>query len=150
MSLKMPKVVGRPTLYKEEYCQQMIDYFKEAKLTETRKEIVASGGKAVEIEKTGCATIPSFAGFAMKMDICRDTLRDWCSRSNKFLLAYKRCKEIQEAWLMDNGLRGNVNTAFGIFTAKNVLQWRDKVEQIYSFEDIGFEDENDNEGDNNE
>lgn len=143
MSTEQPKsVLGRPPKYKKEYDQQILDYFTKAELTETETETVASAGKAIEIEKTVCGVMPTFSGFAISIDTHRETLINWCRDNASFLDAYKRCKEIQEAWLVTNGLKGKVNTAFGIFTAKNVLGWRDKTEQIHSFDDIHFEDDN--------
>lgn len=133
--------VGRPPKYKKEYCKQMLDYFKNAKLTDVQTEIVASGGKAVTIEKKVCGDMPTIGGFAISIDTHRATLYEWCRNYSEFRDAFKKCQEIQERWLTLNGLKGNVNTAFGIFTAKNVLGWRDKQEIQHSIDDIEFVDE---------
>ena len=45
-----------------------------------------------------------------------------------FCNAYKLCKQLQQDFLMDNGLIGASPGAAYIFTAKNVTSMRDKVE----------------------
>ena len=45
-----------------------------------------------------------------------------------FFNAYKRAKDHQERILVQNGLLGLYQGNFAIFTAKNVLGWRDKQE----------------------
>jgi hypothetical protein len=138
---KEKKPRGRPTKYDPKYCKEIVEYFLSAELTETYTETVASAGKAIEVEKTRCADMPTFIQFSLNIDVDVDTMLEWCKKYPEFFGAYKKCKKIQEKWLMQNGLKGNVNTAFGIFTAKNVLGWRDKVEQIHTIDDIEFEDE---------
>lgn len=134
---------GRPTKYDPKYCEEIVDFFENAPLTQEYRETTASGGKAVEVIKTKCAEMPTFINFALKIGVDTDTLLNWSKEHQDFFGAYKRCKKIQENWLTQNGLQSNVNTAFGIFVAKNVLGWRDKTEQIHSFDDIDFEDEGD-------
>lgn len=104
---------GRPTLYKERYCKDIIDYFSVKPYEKVGDDYCA-------------ADFPSFAGFASKIGVHRETLLNWCEEYQEFFDAYKRAKELQENFLIVNGNRGLINTAFGIFTAKNVLKWSDK------------------------
>lgn len=127
----------------------MLDYFQNAELIEEKTVTVASGGKAVQVDRVMCGDMPTLGGFAIEIQTHRDTLHEWCRKHASFSDAYKRCKIIQEHWLMQNGLKGNVNTAFGIFTAKNVLYWRDKIEQVHSFDDIDFDDDETEDEDDN-
>lgn len=69
---------------------------------------------------------PSFAGFAAKIKEHRGTIREWCEKFPEFDIAYKGAKELQENWMLINGNKGLVSTAFAIFTSKNVLGYRDK------------------------
>ena len=65
--------MGRPTKYKPEYCQQMIDYFS-VEPYKTVTKTVASQGKAVQIEVEEASDIPLYAGFCVEIDVDRDTL----------------------------------------------------------------------------
>lgn len=104
---------GHPTLYKPEYCEQLIEYFSEPPYEVIRNEERPSDFK-------------SLAAFANRLGVHRDTLHEWSKQHPEFSDAYKRAKQYQEEWLTVNGNKGLINPAFSIFTAKNVLQWRDK------------------------
>ena len=66
----------------------------------------------------------------------RDTLHSWATEKNpdqthknpRFSDAYKKAKDLQEANLVEGTISGAYNSTFAIFTAKNVLGWRDKTE----------------------
>lgn len=107
---------GRPTDYRPEYCQMLIDYFNR-KPYETNSE-----GNLEALD------FPSLAGFACTLEVSRDTLANWAKANKDFFCAYKRAKDYQENFLIVNSMKGLTNPAFSIFTAKNVLGWRDKVE----------------------
>lgn len=111
--------VGRPTDFKEEYTQKLIDYFSVKPYEEINGKLVASD-------------IPTLAGFACLIGQHRETLRNWCEQSPEFFAAFQKAKEFQENWLAVNGNKGLINPAFGIFTAKNVTTWRDKREMELS------------------
>jgi len=80
---------------------------------------------------------PTLARFAVMIGVTRETLHDWATSKNEdeslkypdFSYAYKKAKEYQEAILVEGALAGAFQANFSIFTAKNVLGWRDKVEQ---------------------
>jgi hypothetical protein len=128
--------VGRPTSYKPEYAVQLNEYFSSRIYirTETGKEIAED--------------FKSLAGFGLKIGVHRDTLHEWSRKYPEFSDAYKRAKEWQEFYLITNGLKGIINCSFAIFTAKNVLNWRDKqdvkqssqVEHITKVSDFDLEE----------
>ena len=62
------------------------------------------------------------------MDACRDTINEWVKEYPDFSAAHKKAKALQERFIAINGNKGLINTAFGIFTAKNVLRWTDRQE----------------------
>ena len=105
---------GRPTKYEDWMPQAILDYFT--------KEV---------------GNFPTLAGFSASIGVSRETLHDWATvkdangalRNAEFSDAYKRAKELQEQNLVTGALTGAYNPTFAIFTAKNVLGWRDKVEQ---------------------
>jgi len=82
---------------------------------------------------------PTLASFACQINVCRDTLYEWSTarypegheQENKlkypeFSYSYKVTKEHQERILTQGGLTGAFQGNFAIFTAKNVIGWRDK------------------------
>lgn len=105
--------VGRPSLYKPEYCELILEYFSVRPY-----ETVGINEKA--------ADFPSFAGFAAKIGVHRDTLHEWKDIHPEFSDAYMRAKEHQENFVLVNGMKGLVNTNFAMFATKNLLGYRDK------------------------
>lgn len=113
---------GRPTKYEDWIPEAMMEYFD--------KEV---------------GEFPTLAGFAAHINVTRETLHDWATAKNPdgshrhsdFSYAYKKAKELQEANLVKGALTGAYNPTFAIFTAKNVLGWRDKIEQEITGKDGG-------------
>ena len=113
MAAPTPKA-GRPTKYEDWIPEAMLAFFSR-----------------------GVGNFPTLAGFAASIGVSRETLHDWATakdvsgdlRNPIFSDAYKRAKELQENNLVEGALTGAYNPTFAIFTAKNVLGWRDKVEQ---------------------
>jgi hypothetical protein len=122
----MPR--GQPTIYDPKYCDEIIEYFSIAPYEERMKKVVTKQGDVVEIPFLDANDTPSFAGFAAKIGVDRTTIHNWCATHKEFFLAHKKAKELQENWLITNGNKGLVNTAFAIFMAKNVIGWRDRQE----------------------
>ena len=122
------KKVGTPTLYKKEYCEQMIEYFSIEPSYE--KEVVKynKSGDPYVVTETVANDFPNFAKFATMIGVHRETLLNWSDAHPEFFDAYKKCKSLQENFITVNGMSGRINTAFGIFVAKNVLGWSDKQE----------------------
>ena len=101
---KKARPIGRPTKYKREYCQQLIDY-----------------------SKTGM----SFESFALEIDIVPDTLHEWAKVHKEFSDAKKKAKALQERALMTIGLKGlkgdikGFRDATWIFWMKARFGWKD-------------------------
>lgn len=118
---KKKNPVGRPSGFKDEFADQLIEYFSAKPYTEKENREVAGD-------------VPTLAGFAIKLGVSRDTLLEWASALDEtgslkypeFSGAYKRARDYQENWLATNTLKNLVNPAFAIFMAKNVIGWRDK------------------------
>lgn len=122
---KEPKV-GRPSDYDQKYCQMIIDYFSVEPYREVEKEVVTKSGDVVKIHEDQANDVPTLAGFAITIGKHRDTLNEWAKEHHEFSVAIKRAKSLQENFLVVTGNRSLINTAFGIFTMKNVSGWRDK------------------------
>lgn len=118
--------MGRPTKYKEEYCDELIDFFDKELTREIIKTVITKTGEIVEIPEEVATDLPLFQSFAHEIGVCVDTLQEWKSKHDEFSSAYKRAKDLQMIHLVTNGLQGRYSNSFAIFTAKNILKWRDK------------------------
>lgn len=119
---------GRPTEYKPEYCQKLIEYFSVKPYELKKKQIVTKSGEVCEIEQEVANDMPTLAGFAIQVGVDRHTLAKWAKKHTDFGAAYKMAKEFQENYLVKNGMKSLIHPVFSIFVAKNVIGWRDKVE----------------------
>lgn len=125
--------VGRPSTYKDEYAEELIRYFDTSVYTIIEKTD-EKGNKSTEKVLN---PFPTLARFATKIGVTRETLHEWATlkdangelRYPEFAYAYKRAKDFQEALLVEGAIGGMYQANFSIFTAKNVLGWRDKSEQ---------------------
>ena len=124
--------MARPTTYREEYCQMIIDYFNIDAYKTIKLKYYYKNGESKDILKEVPNDLPLFSGFAVKIGVHRETLINWCDKHEEFFDAYKKAKELQRNMLITNGLRGNYQTAFAIFTAKNITDMRDRQEIEHS------------------
>lgn len=127
-SLEKPRKKGRPTKYDPKYCEELIKYFDIEPHFETPAITTYKDGTTKEEVKFIPSDLPTLAGFAAKIEVNRDTLQEWAKVHQEFSVAIKRAKDLQENILVTNGLKGLYSQPFAIFTAKNVLGWRDKSE----------------------
>lgn len=100
--------LGRPTKYKEEYCQMLIEH-------------MSSG--------------LSFESFAAVIDVNRDTLYEWAKVHSDFSDTKKRAFDKCLLWWEKAGIAGlwgtkdsQFNTGVFVFSMKNRFKWTDKVE----------------------
>jgi hypothetical protein len=129
---------GRPSSFKPEYTDLLIAYFSTPpyhqvvkKITEKQESGESRINEVPQFRDDGTpiyeiSDFPTMAGFAIKIGVHRDTLQEWAKNFAEFSDAYKKAKDYQENFLAVNGNRGLLPPAFAIFTAKNVIQWRDK------------------------
>jgi hypothetical protein len=125
--------LGRPSKYREEFVVMLLEYFSQPPL----KTVLTQDKEGNTVEKTVPALFPTLARFAANIGVTTETLHDWATaktpegelRNPTFSYAYKKAKDLQQANLVEGTLAGAYNSTFAIFTAKNVLGWRDKVEQ---------------------
>lgn len=99
--------VGRPTVYRKEYCQQLIDYMKQGH---------------------------SFETFGVDLDVSIDTLYKWLAKYPEFSEA--RTKGLHAAqktleslgMMIASGKVKGTGTGAWIFLMKNKFKWQDRVE----------------------
>lgn len=72
-------------------------------------------------------SLPHLSRFARKeVGIDEETLLNYTSDDEVFFGAYKKCKQIQKEFIIDQTLAGKYNPTFAIFTAKNMTDMRDE------------------------
>jgi hypothetical protein len=115
--------VGRPTEYRPEFAEMMIEYFKKPAWD------VVADGKIIK------GYFPTMAGFAAHIGTTRMTLWSWAAAVSQdgtpkypeFLYTYERAKDYQEDYFIKGYLAGKYrNPAIGAMIAKNLFNWRDK------------------------
>src|SRR5271157_578893 len=119
-AIAKPKHAGRPTKYKPEYCQAIIDYFSIPKTKQLIKKYVTKSGTIIEepIEKPN--DLPFLEAFARSIGVNIDTLHAWCKSYREFSDAFTHAKELQKQFMVQNGISGLYPPAAYAFTAKNI------------------------------
>lgn len=120
---------GRPTKYKKEYCEQIVEYFRvPPEIIEYKREYYQNGNLKSEYPIVRGNEFPTFQGFADKIGVNIDTLNEWCNVHPKFSEAYTHAKSLQEKIWLTNGMTGLYNAQFAQFFGKNCLGYKDKQE----------------------
>lgn len=145
---------GRPTKYKEEYCEMIVEYFEQAKAEilvdvsfyntnkeESMSQIInpipidpkdadllnAWPVKKIE-QKIAMNMFPSYVRFARRIGVNKTTLFEWAQHHPEFSNSMKVCNEIAETILLENWLQGIYNAWFTQFLLKNNYWYKDKSE----------------------
>lgn len=120
---------GVESTYKEEYCQQMVDYFtREPQQVVYKKEYFQNGTLKSEYPIILPEQFPTFQGFADEIGTTPKTLLDWEKRYPEFSEAYARAKALQEHIWLVNGMGNLYNSQFAQFFGKNCLGYKEKQE----------------------
>ena len=122
---------GRPTKYKPEYDTEIVEYFEEDPFREIT-EVVEGKNWSKETIKEVSNKLPTFEAFASKIDVHVDTMIEWTKQHESFSESYKKAKQLQKDFLIQNGLRGLYPAAAFCFVAKNCTDMRDKQEIEHS------------------
>lgn len=117
---------GRPTKYKPEYCESIIEYFdvEHTRIVEERFYYKNGDEKVKEIEVAN--ELPTVEGYAHSIGVNKTTLHEWNKKHTEFSNAFKKARELQEKMWLTNSLKGLYPGAFTIFAGKNMFGWRDK------------------------
>lgn len=147
---------GRPTKYDPKYVDELIEYFesftdspftKEVLREETQFDPKSGNKKSHRVEyKFVSKRLPTLFGFARKIGVSYQSVWNWAHarvgdapkdgepdrrpyKYPEFFDAYKTRALYQTEFLTAVGLGGIAPPQFAIFTAKNILGWRDATEQ---------------------
>lgn len=118
--------IGRPTIYRPEVCDRLLDYFNSIPATYKTKDGTIKANM-----------MPTVEGFCRQEQIAKDTYYNWVKRHSAFSDAHEKAQAIQEAIWLENSMLGRYNPAFTIFFAKNKYGWTDQVKHEVQ---IGVED----------
>lgn len=155
MATPNPSKGGRPTKYDPKYVDALIEYFESFVDEPFTKEVIREETlfhkegykKAHRVEyKLVGKRLPTLFGFARKIGVTYVTVSNWANKRvgsepeegqpdrrpyqyPEFFAAYKARKDYQTEFLTAVGLGGIAPPAAYIFTAKNVIGWRDATEQ---------------------
>ena len=113
---------GRPTKYKPEYCQEILEFFNREPWE--RKHVEDSNGNKL-FKKNGepfidkvIAQFPTFEKFAADRGVTHKTLINWHSEE-EFLQAYNIAKQMQHHILLQNGLFANYSPQYAALITHN-------------------------------
>jgi transposase-like protein len=90
--------VGRPSKYKPEYCERVLQMARE----------------------TGAGP----AEYAAEFDVARETLYDWAASHEEFSTVLKRAKDLEQAWWEQTGKKGLFADKFNAMVWKTSMQSR--------------------------
>ena len=94
--------------YDESYCELMLNYFTDPD-----------------------EVFPMFEGFANRLGVVSDTLREWRDTQPRFRDTYARCLDIQKQKLLVGGLTERFNAQIVKFMAINNHGMKEKIEQEF-------------------
>jgi len=135
LKIDKPAKIGRPTNYKPEYCQAIIDFFSIKSTKEVPVVTTFKNGTIRNSTEERPNHLPFFADFAAKIGVTDATVVNWTKKFPDFLASYTRAKSLQKQHLVICGLLGLFNPKFAVFTAKNITDMRDKQEFEHSGKD---------------
>ena len=92
--------VGRPTKYKSEYCEQIVEYFR------VYPKVM----------------YPRLNDFAHNIGVASsDTLQDWADQHPEFLRALKSANDIRKEHIYAGGIEGRFNPTMCVWTGKVIF-----------------------------
>lgn len=111
--------------YQPEFCERLLQFFDVSPFTITE---VAKKDGSISLVETA-AELPTFAAFAKQLGTTCEVLSNWEKTHPAFHEAAQKARDLQSNILIQNSLRGNYSASFAVFTAKNLLGWKDGKEE---------------------
>ena len=129
--------VGRPLVYKPEYCQELIVFFDVEPYQDIKLPHYDKDGKTVKWEdiKRMPSKLPTLRNFAKKIKVAISTIYNWTNEKSpsfqkEFMDAFICAKEIRKWFLIENGLNGGYNPLFAKFVALNITDMEEKTRPL--------------------
>ena len=130
------QVTGRPTKYRREYCQQLIDYFLDT--TVLHKVVDDPSGRGGTSTHYEVERVPSLFGFAAMIGVNRDTLYEWANakypdghkwagkkKHPEFSGALSYAQAMEAAIMFEYGATGRLSNALVGLYWTNHLDFKD-------------------------
>lgn len=109
---------GRPSKYRPEYCDLIIDFFDKPPFEKSTRE--------GDVAKMLPSPIRFLFQFAKSIGVHEVTLERWAKKYPEFCRALSRAKKIQAAMLAEGAALGVYNPLAARFILKNIAGWKDK------------------------
>ena len=128
------KEIGRPTKYKPEYCQSLIDFFDVEPYTDKELEHYGKDGEVKWVDYKRMANkMPTLRNFSKEIGVGISTVYDWLNKNHasyhkEFSDSFTQAKDLQKWFLIENGLNGCYNPLFAKFVAVNITDMIDKTD----------------------
>lgn len=100
---------GRPTKYKEEYCDLADEYIAECIDEETTFH-KTMGEKSNSYDRILKVNLPTHEGFAIYINVVPSTLYEWANKHPSFSKALDKIKNEQKKRLLNKGVSGEYNS----------------------------------------
>jgi hypothetical protein len=126
------KKMGRPTTYRPEYCEDIVNFFSVDPIIEKDITVTRADGSTIDKTEYEAAPTPYLENWLDKIGTDRATLKYWVAEFPDFSNAYKRAKELQRKFIKEAALKNCHNAAFSIFMMKNVCKWQDKEDENWT------------------
>lgn len=135
---KTKKKAGRPTTYRTEYADMIIDFFSPPHFL--IKDMTITKPDGTQIDKTEMEALPPIflSDFARSINVkkgYRQIFSQWAKKNPDFNDALKEAKTLEIERIRVNASLGLYHGAFSIFTLKNIAGWRDKQDIEHSMDD---------------
>lgn len=125
--------IGHPTMYRAEFCQQILDYFDiEPYRVVTRVNQKTGNEYDTKIPND----LPTFCGFARQIGVSLTTVRRWKTVHPDFAAAASQCRTITEHLMVTNMLAGLYDPkcaqliALNYTDLRNIKEHRDVTPEI--------------------
>ena len=121
--------MGRPTNYRPNFCDKLIEYFNQPLYITVEVEKMSASGAVKTVKEKRANDMPTFEGFAV--DICNvapSKLSIWADKHDDFRKAMEKAKGLQKKFLFNHTMNGSYNASFAKFFAINCLDMVDRTE----------------------
>lgn len=128
-------IFGRPSEFKPEYCQQLLEYFTVPPYRELPETWYNPDGTVKrESVKLVANPPPHVGGFARKIGVAKSTIYDWARKYPNFAYSIAHAHDMRRAMIIDNALAGLYNPLFAKLAAANLFGWHDRQDVQHSGE----------------
>ena len=116
--------VGRPTKYKPEFCEMLIEH-----VTMPEIEVIENMDKTQRLQfVVKPMAIPSLHGFCAKVGVHKGTIYDWAENNPEFAESLSCARDILADNITRAGTLGAINPTFAKAAATNLIGWSDKAQ----------------------